>query len=326
MQRLIITGATGHIGNNLIKSIDLNKYEVIAIVLKNDPFINILPKNIKILYGDICDEKFVNSTIKKDDIIIHLAGIIDITKERKDLLYKVNVEGTKTIANACLANNAKLIYVSTVHVLTPTKDKPIDETNILNTNVDFSEYERTKCIATKYIFDLEKKGLKASVIYPSGIIGKNDYRKSELGTLLIKIKKNKLPFCIRGGYSFVDVMDVCKAIIKIIDDNIWCDSFIISGEYISIIDLIKVTQELTNRKKKIIPLPKFMAYASIPFFMMSSKIKKEKPLFTACSLKTLETNSKFNTNKMKTILGIEPKPIKQSIQETLDFFKENKMD
>lgn len=324
MQRLIVTGATGHIGNNLLRMIDLKKYEVIAIVLKNDSFIKILPSGINVVYGDICDKKFINKLIKKDDVIVHLAGVIDITKRNKSLLYKVNVEGTKTIADAALNVKAYMIYVSSVHVLKSHKNEPLKETNPLDCESKFSEYEKTKREATQYIFDLEKKGLKATVIYPSGIIGVNDYRKSELGTLLIKIRNNKLPFCIRGGYSFVDVEDVCKAIIKIIDDGIWNDSFIISGEYKTIFELINITQEITGSKRKIIPLPRFLAYASIPFFMASSLIKKEKPLFTACSLKTLKTHSRFDTSKMKNILKIEAKPIKQSIKETLDFFNKNK--
>ena len=150
------------------------------------------------------------------------------------------------------------------------------------------------------------------------------FHEFQIGTLLIKIRNNKLPFCIRGGYSFVDVGDVCKAILKIIEARIWNDSFIISGEYKSIFELINITQEITGSKRKIIPLPRFLAYASIPFFMMSSLIKKEKPLFTTCSLKTLKTNSRFDTSKMKNILKIEAKPIKDSIKESLDFFNENK--
>jgi dihydroflavonol-4-reductase len=324
MKTLIITGATGHVGTALLKTIDLKAYHVVIAAIKNDPYVKYLPHDIEIRYGDIRDKNYIHSLIGEDNIVIHLAGIISIKKDQKDLVYSVNVNGTKNIADECLIKHSKLVYVSSVHALKVSKKDLVNENNGLNTDSKLGIYEKSKALATQYVKDKIKEGLIASIIYPSGIIGKDDYRQGELATLLEVIASNRMPASVKGGYAFVDVYDVAKAINKIIENNIWNDSFIISGEYKSITDIMKITEGYLNKKRHIVTLPRLFAYLAIPFYAIMSRIKKEKPLFTRYSLKTIDSNANFDTTKMRNILNIHPKAIKESIKETLLFLKKQK--
>lgn len=319
MKKILITGATGHLGTALLKIIDFSNYNISVAVLENDPFVKYLPQNVNIKYGDIRDKNYIHKIIDEDSIVIHLAGVISIKKEQHNLVYDVNVNGTRNIVDECLIKKAQLIYISSVHALNNHGKDIIDESCPLNVVSKLGDYEKSKALATQYVKEKINNGLCASIIYPSGIIGKDDYRKGELATLIEVIASNRLPAAIRGGYAFVDVYDVAKAIIAIIDKNVWNDSFIISSEYKSIKDILRITNEYLHKFNHIVTLPKFFAYLAIPIYAIMAKIKKEKPLLTRYSLKTIESVSNFDTTKMKTILKISPKEIKTSIKETMVF-------
>lgn len=96
----IITGATGHIGNNLIKKlIGLNK-DVVILARKIDESIQNLQATYAI--GNIFDVAFLEKVITSNDIVIHLAGVIDIKNNQKEQTLKINYEGTKIITDVCI--------------------------------------------------------------------------------------------------------------------------------------------------------------------------------------------------------------------------------
>ena len=101
----VITGATGHIGNNLVRRLIQNNEDVKVLVRRIDKSIENL--NIKYCVGDIFNEDFLNQNIDPDDIVIHLAGIIDIKNKLKEETNKINYIGTVTITDVCIRKKVK---------------------------------------------------------------------------------------------------------------------------------------------------------------------------------------------------------------------------
>ncbi len=323
MKKILITGASGHIGNvvvsNLIKD---HKNEVIinCLLLNNDKAPYLDKNNINIIYGDICDTLLMEKLIKENDIIIHLAGIISTSNKHKEKIYKVNYLASKDIADLCFKYQKRLIYVSSVHVLSYKNDL-IDETASLNLTSHRGEYEKTKVLATSYILDLFNKGLDGLIFYPSAVIGAQDYLLGETSRSIINIYKGKYPFYLKGGYSFVDVKDVAKMLIKgALTTSISKETFIISNGYISVKDLILYTSSLSKHPKKhLIFVPRFLVYFGALFIDLFSKITNKKFIFTYNMVKTITSNGRFNNSKIKEQLGYQPTDLKDTIKDTVNF-------
>ena len=193
MKNCIVTGGTGHIGNVLIKKLLKNNYKVTAILLPNEDITPLKGLDINIVYGDVCDRKFIFEMLKGDITVFHLAGIINIGTTNIEKVYQVNVEGTKNVVDACVENKVnKLIYTSSVHIIEPVKNKVLTEPEVFDDNKIIGDYAKTKCIATKYVMESCNRGLNAIVVYPSGVIGPCDYKISELGQVIIDYINNKL--------------------------------------------------------------------------------------------------------------------------------------
>ena len=105
--KCVVTGASGHIGNVLVRDLINKKYEVKAFVLKNENVDYLKKLNVEICYGDVRDLESLKNAFRGADIVFHLAGIIDIGTVNKKFIYSINVDGTKNVLQACREEKVK---------------------------------------------------------------------------------------------------------------------------------------------------------------------------------------------------------------------------
>ena len=327
MEQFIVTGATGHIGNVMVRKLCEQGQNVKVLALPNEDLSPLENLKVDIVFGDVTDRDFVFKFIEKDAVVMHLAGIIDIGTTPEELVRNVNVNGTKNIVDACIENKAKkLLYLSTVHIIDPQKVGDIlREPTEFDKNKVVGTYAKTKLEATKYIFDAcKEKGLNATVLYPSGVLGPYDFKISELGQVILDYMNHKLIAYVKGGYNFVDVRDVADATINAVTMGRKGEGYIVSGTAMSLKEMLTVINKKLGRKK----LPPKIALWFVRMFAGLSnlyyKMRHKKPVFSKYSLYTLNANSNFSNEKAKSELKFNPRPVEESICDAVDWFIENK--
>lgn len=327
MEQFIVTGATGHIGNVLVRKLCEQGQNVKVLALPNEDLSPLENLKVDIVFGDVTDRDFVFKFIEKDAVVMHLAGIIDIGTTPEELVRNVNVNGTKNIVDACIENKAKkLLYLSTVHIIDPQKVGDIlREPTEFDKNKVVGTYAKTKLEATKYIFGAcKEKGLNATVLYPSGVLGPYDFKISELGQVILDYMNHKLIAYVKGGYNFVDVRDVADATINAVTMGRKGEGYIVSGTAMSLKEMLTVINKKLGRKK----LPPKIALWFVRMFAGLSnlyyKMRHKKPVFSKYSLYTLNANSNFSNEKAKSELKFNPRPVEESICDAVDWFIENK--
>ncbi len=326
MDKILLTGATGHIGNVVARLLVEKGFKVTALIVKDENIEPISDLNLNIVYGDVRDKSLLLSLIDENTVVFHLAGIINIGIKNIDLIYDVNVGGTKNIVDCCVEKNAKkLIYTSSVHTIYPEKGVVLYEPEVFDETKIEGEYAKTKTIATKYVFDACKnRGLKAVVTYPAGVIGPYDYKISELGQVVLDYINKKLLAYVKGGYNFVDVRDVADGIIKAYEHGKIGEGYILSGEYVPLKKLFNIINKKIGRKG----LPPLLAIGFVRMFARACENyyirRNKKPLFTWYSLYTLTSNSNFCNEKAKKELGYTTRSFESTIFDTIDWFVNNK--
>lgn len=322
--KCFVTGATGHIGNVLVKRLYELGHQIDALVLKGDDYKIIEPyANLK--FGDITDKRYLIEIMKNYDVVFHLAGVVEIRIGRKKQLYDVNVGGTKNILDACSINNVpKLVYVSSVHAIPEKpKDSFIQEPEELNPKLVKGHYSKTKAIATSLVLNYPDKNLETVVVYPSGIIGPYDYKISNFGQVFVDYLLGRLTAYIKGGYNFVDVRDAVQGIIDAYIFGKNREDYILSGHNITVKKLLDRISEYTNQRIVKTKIPMWFIKATSYFAEMYYAITKRKPLFTHYSISVLNSNYNFKSYKAQTELGFKTRDIEISITDTIDFFKEH---
>ncbi len=321
-EKFLITGATGFLGKAVIAELLKEKKHIRALVLKNDPLVNSLPPEVETIRGDVCDElslKCLFMGADRQTSMIHCAGIVSVASHPGERLYKVNVGGTNNILRFCEKHKVKkLVYVSSVHAI---PEKPMgavmDEDIVLSPDKVRGDYAKSKAIATSLVFEAVARGLDASVVYPSGIIGPGDVGRGSMTNMMISYLSGKMPFAVKGGYDFADVRDVAAGIVSCAERGEPGKGYILSGHYATIRDILDLTKAEAGITRNPLYFPACFAKFAAPFVEKRS-LKKERPLyFTPYSIAVLQSNGRFDRSAAETRLGYSPRSLQSSVRDTV---------
>ncbi len=323
--RYLITGGTGFLGRAITEELLRCRIPVYALVLPNDPYAKILPKEVHIITGDVCDKgslaPFFLTGADSRSCLIHCAGIVSVATHPANNLYKVNVAGTRNIMTLCSEYNVgRTIYVSSVHAI---PEKPKD--TVITEDCDFSpllvhgEYAKSKAAATEMVFDAIRQGLRANVVFPSGIIGPGDLACGSFTAMTKAFLAGKLPFCVKGGYDFVDVRDVAKGILDCSERGDLGRGYILSGHYITIERMLAIVGQAAKLKHRSVPLPLGLARLAAPYFERSIIKKKTLPYFTPYSVSVLASNGQFSHATATADFSYQPRPLGETLRDMTEW-------
>ncbi len=322
--RYLITGATGFLGRAVTEELVCRGAKVCALALPDDPYVKMLPKDVYVVYGDVCIKSSLACFFKGADrqsCLIHCAGIVSVASHPGNKLYQVNVTGTRNVMQLCSEHNVgRMIYVSSVHAV-PEKPKG----NAVTEECDFSpmlvhgEYAKSKAAATEMVFDAIRQGLRANVVFPSGIIGPGDLAGGCFTTMTKAFLAGKLPFSVKGGYDFVDVRDVAKGILDCSERGDVGKGYILSGHYITIERMLHTVGKAAKIKRRSIPVPLGLAKLAAPYFERSSLKKKALPFFTPCSVSVLASNGQFSHVAATESFAYQPRPIEETLYDMTEW-------
>jgi dihydroflavonol-4-reductase len=320
---IIVTGASGHIGNVLVRYLLKKGLDVRVIDLdpENDPVLK--PLNVKMYKGDVRDIDFLRETFKEADTVIHTAGIVSITPWKKKLMYDVNVEGTKNVVQACIDSKVKrLVYTSSVHALyEPPKGRFLTEKLATSITHVLGEYAKTKVLATREVRKGIEKGLDAVITYPSGVIGPYDFKHSEMGEMILDYSSGKYKYYVDGAYNFVDVRDIANGIYLAMTKGKRGEEYILAGNKITVEELFKIISEITDIEEPKFKINTSFAKFLAPFALLYYRISKKVPIFTPYSLAVLESNADISSKKAEEELGYTYRSTKESVVDIVRWNK-----
>ncbi len=323
---VVVTGPTGHIGNVLVRELLERGERVRALVLPSEDLTPIRGLDVETVEGDIVDLDSLIRAFEGADVVYHLAGVISIVPGEWDRLYRVNVVGTRNVIRACLTCEVRrLVYASSIHAFyEPPPGITFDETSPFDPEKLSMEYDRTKAMATLEVLEATRKGLDAVVVCPTGVMGPYDYRLSEMGQLIRDFTRKTLIGYVNGAYDFVDVRDVAKGLILACEKGKTGESYILSGERITIPEIMSHLEELTGSPRPRLRFPVWLAQiAAAVFTPLYLMLTRERPLLTTCSIQTLQRNSETTSKKAISELGYSARPLRQSIEDSINWLKDH---
>lgn len=316
--KYLVTGATGFLGRVVAEELVRRKAQVHALVLHDDPYTDLLPKEVRTVIGDVCDKSSLSDFFADADsrtCVIHCAGIVSVASRPGPRLYQVNVGGTWKVLRQCMEHDVgKMVYVSSVHAI-PEKPKGC----IISEDCEFSpglvdgDYAKSKAAATELVFDAAERGLNASIVFPSGIIGPGDLQGGSFTSMAKSFLSGKLPFAVRGGYDFVDVRDVANGILACSESGEPGKGYILSGCYVTIRRMLQLVGKAAKLRYRSICLPLGLARLAAPYYERRS-LRERKPLFfTPYSVSVLASNGQFSHAAASERFAYQPRPIEETL-------------
>jgi len=316
---ILVTGATGHLGNVLVRELVSRGENVRVLILPGESLNPLQGMLIEVIVGDILDREAVGKAMEGISTVFHLAGVIAIRPGMEAIMHRVNVEGARNVAEIALESGVgRLIHVSSVHAF---RREPhgtvINEETPLALDSPLGSYDRTKAEGTRAVLDIVEKGLNAVIVCPSGIIGSHDYADSEMGKTLISFIRNKMSILFDGAFDFVDVRDVVKGLILARDKGHSGEIYILSGSQITIEKLHQLTVITSGKNRPYLKVPVKLALFAVSIIQRLFQWLKIKSSYTVYSLQTLIDNSLFSSEKAMHSLGYRPRPLSEAVSDFL---------
>lgn len=323
----LVTGATGFLGHFIVEKLKSQGKQVVALRLPGDKAH--LSEGITYELGDITKsytlKKFFERAKDRKSILIHCAGRMRMDTSGQDQLWQVNVDGTRNIVDLCEQYGIdRLVYVSSVRAIPgQEKGQVIKEPEQCSASFVKGVYGKSKAEASAYVKKAADRGMDAVIVYPSSMVGPEDYSRSCMTEVICAYMKGHFSAAVRGGYNFADVRDVADGVIACAERGQQGEGYILSGEYITGKELFEVLGRITGKKMRHHNILLSTVKWASPIYEKLGR-KMQLPLFiTPYSLYTLDINENFNCEKAVEELGYCHKPIAETLADTVMWLNKN---
>ena len=325
---VILTGATGHIGNVLVRELLARGVVVRALVLPDDDKRSIAGLDIETVHGDVTDPVSLKSAFVGAELVFHLAGIITIMPGMASVLERVNVGGMRNVIAACRASGVRrLVYTSSIHAIAePPLGTVIDESQPFDPERVLGDYAKSKARATLLLLDeIRKGGLDAVICCPTGVIGPWDYGISNIGQLILDFASGHLKSYVSGAYDFVDVRDVARGLVLAAEKGKSGRHYIFSGAQVQVPELMEELARDIGYPAPTYRIPTIIARTAGILASVYYRLLRRKPVFTAYSIDVLRSNSLVSSARACEELGFTSRPWRESIHDQVEWLRSEGM-
>lgn len=327
----LVTGAAGFLGSNICAQLLERGDRVRAFVLEGDKAAQYIPKDVEIFYGNLCNKSSLESFFTVEEgvktICIHVASMVTVNPYYRKLVLDVNVGGTENIVDMCLEHEEcqKLVYVGSTGGIPELphgeKIKEVKETNLDDVQ---GWYSKSKAMAANNVFTaINQRGLKACVVYPTGIFGPNDYAISETTSTIIKIIKGEMPVGIDGSFNIVDVRDLAAGCISAADKGRVGEGYILGNDVLRFKTLNKIIAQEAGCKPIKFFLPISIAERIAKQMEKRAAKRGDVPMMTTFSVYNLKRNNQFDCSKAEQELGYTTRPIVDTLRDQIAWLRSN---
>ncbi len=320
---ILVTGATGFLGSELVKQLIASGQQVRALKRETSAIpAFLLHKHIDWINCDVLDLSLLEQGFKGVDYVYHCAAKISFNPADKEQLMKVNVEGTANVVNLCQEFGIKkLVHVSSVAAVGESKN------GSLITEKDFWEFHNRQSFyaLSKYQSEMEvwraiAEGLNAVIINPSVILGKR--AGMEGSGRIFETVKNGLRFYTSGSCGFVSVDDVVGIMISLMQSDITAQRFIVSSDNLTYKTLLtEIAIEMGLRPPTIEAKP-WMLSLAWRSLRVASIFTGENASMTRNTARSSFLKQEYSNTKVKEALKIDFIPVKRTVKDICEFLKE----
>ena len=312
-----VTGATGHLGNVLVRELLARGKRVRAVVLPGDDQRALQGLPVDVSPGDVTDRGSLTPPFRGADVVFHLAGIVSISSLHARQVFEVNARGTENVVAACReAGVRRLVYTSSVHALTePAPDRVLDEKAGFDPARAVGAYGRAKAAASAAVTAAARDGLDAVLVLPTAVLGPFDYRLSEMGALICMFARGSLPAVVDGGYDFVDVRDVARGHVAAASRGRSGESYLLTGGRLSVREVMRVLAAEAGRPPPRLVVPLAVAAGIARLAPAFELLTGRRALLTSYSVHTISSRFRISDEKARRELGFTSMPVEDSLRD-----------
>jgi len=321
MPYALVTGATGLVGANVVEALNRAAWRVRILRRTTSRLDALRGLEYEEAIGDILDEASLVEAMRGVEVVFHVAGAADYWRKGPEHLYRINVEGTRTVVQAALrAGVQRLVYTSSVSAVGPAPDPahPVDERHAYDLSPDIFPYGHSKWLAEQEVQKGVASGLDAVIVNPSIVVGPRDVYLTT-GSLFQNMRRG-LPVVPRGGSGVVDARDVAQGHLAAAERGRTGERYILSAENLSHLQLARLIAEALGGRPPLWEVPSWLVPLIAALFDLGRALRLPVP----ADGRTIRLSTYWfyvDNRKSREELGMTYRPIRQSVRDALHWLR-----
>jgi len=326
-----VTGATGLLGNNLVRALVTKGVIVRALVRsasKAEKQFSGL--KIELVEGDINETESFASQLAGVDTVFHTAAYFrDNYKGGKHWpeLFTTNVVATaKLLRTSYQAGVRRLIHTSSTATLRGQPGKAANET-MLRDERDADDYQRSKILADREVLKfLEgQPDFWAAFVLPGWIHGPGDLGPTAAGQTVLDYLNRRLPGIPPGGFSVVDARDVAEASVRVAQHGTRGERYIVAGKSVTMAELFRALETVSGIPSPRSKVPISLLYLIAAFSEFQVRVTRKPGLISWATARLIARDGDRNSydhSKSQRELGIRFRDIHETLRDEIEWFKQ----
>lgn len=319
---IAVTGATGLLGNAIIRKLIIEGEQFVAIKRKSSDtsLLGDVTQNVLWREADLTDPVSLDDALQGITKVIHAAGLVSFNPRDKKKLYEINVNGTRNLINASLHHNIqRFIHVSSVAALSRPKDVAIiDETQKWVESPLNTVYAESKYLSELEVMRGHEEGLNVVIVNPSVILGTGDWNRSSAKFFRYVWRGNS--FYTDGFMNYVDVSDVASIILELLRSTHSGERLILNAGSISYKNLFEIIARHFNKQPPSIKIEKKILSLLARLESIRSVITGADPLITKETARLAKTRISYSNDKIRNKLNFEFQSIDDTVKMCCEYY------
>ena len=317
--RILITGATGFLGNNIARTLLNDGHEVAVTLRHSSDRMSLNGLDVEPLEIDLNNPSDVAMAINEADAVVHSAAMIQLGWTKLEQSRKVNVEATAIIAEAARRKKVRMIHVSSVDALGAASETELGTEEKLDPPKPPCSYVVSKREAETAVILEIANGLDAVIVNPGFMVGPNDWKPSS-GEMLLAVANQFTPFAPAGGCSVADVRDVADGVVSAIKHGQTGERYILGGENMSYFELWNLMAKVAQSRGPKRVLPDWLAGVAGKFGDVFGKLLKSEPQVNSAATQMGQMFHYYSSEKAGKYLGYKIGSVEDALKDSWDWF------
>lgn len=322
--RVLVTGGTGFVGSQLIAALIKRGDTVRVLRRANSKTLALDGLTVEHAFGDILEPEAVAAAVAGCEVVYHVAALSSYWRAQRPQIYRVNVEGTRSVMEACLrAGVPRVVHTSSVAAIgIPRDGRPADETMIFDRLSATFAYADSKHRAEEEVYRAIDRGLSAVIVNPAAVYGAGDHNLIS-GSMVVEMARRSVPCVPPGGLCVVDVEAVAQGHIAAAERGRVGERYILGGENLTLRQIAATICDIVGRRAPRWAVPAWMLYPAALVVDGINRLNFGPPVISGEQIRLAAFNIFFDSSKAVRELNYPLLPFRDAAKKAYLWYKEH---
>jgi dihydroflavonol-4-reductase len=318
----LVTGGTGFIGANVVRALLRAGDEVRVLARPDSDLSNVAGLPVNVVRGDLRDRDSLRAAARSCERVFHVGALYSFWVRDPDLVYEVNVEGTRNVLDAAEEAGARRIVVtsSVAALAVPRKGEVVTEETTVNPSRIVGAYKRSKYLAEQVALEAVGRGLPVVIVNPSFPVGPWDVKPTPTGRVIVDFLSRRMPAYVETGMNVVAVEDVADGHLLAAERGRVGERYILGGENVTMKRLLDLLAQVTGLSAPRMRVPYRPILALSYANALACRVTGTTPRMTPDTIRMSHHAMYYDPTKARRELGLPSTPIEEALRRAVEWF------